>query len=152
MSVEKNQKLGIWLIIIGIGAGLSVLSQTIVLATLLIFSYLEWDTLIITKEFEVVLALFIGEIVANSLLLFGTVVAFLRFLKKKKNFPSLYILLLFLSAVLIPVDSYIASFIIPEKEFFDTKILIRTLVSTLWLALIAPYLVESNKAKAIYVN
>lgn len=158
MSGEKELKgLGGWLILVGIGVVLSPIRLVIELVPFYfsIFNDGGWTALttpssdLYTPYFG---ALLIGEMSINFLMMFTWAYIGYLFFTKNYLFPKLYISIMAASLIFITFDAWVASQIFPGQVMFDAdtkKEFMRTLVPALiWV----PYMMESNRVKATFVE
>ena len=96
--------------------------------------------------------LLIGEALYNSLMVLACAYLIYLFFSKHYLFPKLYIAIIIVSLIFIPLDAWVASFIMPDQPIFDpdtTKEFVRTLiVGLIWI----PYMLVSKRVKATFVE
>jgi len=96
--------------------------------------------------------LLIFEIVYNaSIILASCYLAFLYF-TKHYLFPKVYIALVLFSLVFIPLDAWLASFVLTDEPMFDPETA-KEFYRALALAVIwVPYMLRSQRVKATFVE
>jgi hypothetical protein len=154
---RELEGLGGWLLLVGLALVLSpiVVMVTAMLPLATLFTNGSWE-LLTTPGAEAYHPLFkpilIGEMLINGALVLAYMAAVLLFLGKRALFPKVYIGLLLLPLVLIPLDSYLLTFAMPDEPVFDpetTKALGRSVVAAgIWI----PYMLNSERVKATFVR
>ena len=154
---DKLQGLGGWLILVGIGVVLSPirLLYTYVPAYVPIFEDGTWEALTSngSELYDPLWAPFlIGEIFFNSIILVASVYLIYLFFSKHHLFPKVYIGIVVVSLILIPLDAWVITIILPTEPMFvpeTTKELVQTSITALiWI----PYMLISKRVKATFVE
>jgi len=154
---ERLQGLEGWLVLVGIGVVISPLRLVFMLLTLYVPMFTDgtWEALTTVgaeKYHPLWAPLLIGEVVFNTgFILVSCYLAYL-FFTKRKFFPLLFIYVVLASVLFIPLDAWVASFVLTDVPIFDpatTMELVRSLVyAIVWI----PYMLISKRVKATFIR
>ncbi|EME3970761.1 DUF2569 domain-containing protein [Vibrio fluvialis] len=154
---KEPLKIGGWLILIAIGIVFAPIRIFYSLSVDYppIFSDGTWEVLT-TKGSELyspVWSVFIiGEIATNLLLAIAGIYMAYLFFTKKFAFPKWFFGLAVTSIVVILVDAYVVSLVIPNTEVFNADTAQELLRSGLALCLWSPYLFLSERSKNTFIK
>jgi len=96
--------------------------------------------------------LIIFELVTNSALLLLVTYLIYLFFAKHHRFPTFYIGLTLANLMLIPLDAWFASFVMPEEPMFDAETK-REIGVVLFSAIVwVPYMIYSERVKATFIE
>jgi magnesium-transporting ATPase (P-type) len=149
--------LGGWLILVGIGVVFAPLRLALfILATYVpMFSDGTWEALTSpgSADYHALWGpLIVGEIIFNTIMILAGVYLIYLFFSKHHLFPRLYIAVVLITLLVIPIDAWLVTLIIPGKPAFDPATLkefIRTLVGAMiWV----PYMFISKRVKQTFVE
>ncbi|MCK8108367.1 DUF2569 domain-containing protein [Pseudoalteromonas sp. 2CM41L] len=154
---EELKGLSGWLILVGIGV---VMGPIRLFATTFplfqpIFSDGTWEALttVGSEAYSPFWApLIIGEIVYNVAMFAALIYLAFLFFSKNYRFPFTYILIVVISLIFIPLDSWLVQLAMPDEPFWDpetAKEFFRVLIGgIIWV----PYLLLSKRVKATFVE
>ena len=74
------------------------------------------------------------------------------FFNKKSNLPKWYFGLALVSTILIIINAYVASLLVPGLEAFDSETMKEIARSVVPLIIWSPYLIYSQRSKDTFVN
>lgn len=158
MQESKQLKgLGGWLVVVGLGLfiALARLSYALITVYYPIFADGSFSTITssgTTMDNTLWGAILISETLMNAVFIaaFGYLVYL--FFSEHYLFPRVYIVTLIASAIYIPLDARVCSFVLVDEPIFDystAKETLRGLVSTsIWV----PYILVSKRVKATFVQ
>ena len=96
--------------------------------------------------------LFYAELIVNAFLILMLIYLLYLFFKKNKSFPKNYIFISLFAIIVIPVDAYLVSVVIPDEKIWDVETLksfIQTLLSgAIWI----PYMLKSQRVRNTFIE
>lgn len=149
--------LGGWLILVGLGLLVTPfrLGAIIFLTYVPIFTDGTWENVTTpASEYYHPLwgPLLIFEVLGNLAFIVAYLVLGYLFLRKSRHFPRTYITVAIVNVVVIALDAWASSFVLPDEAMFDsetTREVIRALVSTsIWV----PYMMVSKRVRNTFVE
>ena len=154
---ERLQGLGGWLVLVGIGIVVSPLRTAFIVLTLYvpIFTDGTWEaiTTVGAENYHPMWApLIIGEVVINTIFILASCYLAYLFFTKRNFFPLLFIYVALASVLFVPLDAWVASFVLTDEPIFDpatTEEFARALVyAIVWI----PYMLSSKRVKATFIS
>ena len=157
LPTNKLQGLDGWLILVGFGLILGLI-KVIAFVISTFMPVIEGDFLATlanpnAPEFIPNFALlFYAELMVNTFLILMLIYLLYLFFKKKKSFPKNYIFISLFAIIVIPVDAYLVSVVIPNEKIWDAETLksfIQTLLSgAIWI----PYMLKSQRVRNTFIE
>jgi len=158
--MENNNKLeGLsgWLVLLGIG--ILVAPIRLLVTTIPVFRQIftdgSWEALttVGSATYNSLWGpILVGEIVYNIIILIASVYLIYLFFSKHYLFPRIYIIIIVVSFIMIPLDAWIVSIVMPSEPMFDPetiKELARAFISGLiWI----PYILTSERVKFTFIE
>ena len=158
MSKEKELKgLGGWLILVGLGVVLSPFVLVYAFGPMFYTIFTDGSfEMLTTPGTEVYHALWspflITEALYNTIMLFASIYLIYLFFSKHYLFPKVYIILVTISLIFIPLDSWAYTFILPDEPIFDPETM-KQFLRTLGAAMIwIPYMLVSKRVRETFVE
>ena len=157
MTDNELKGLGGWLILVGIGVVIGPFRLVAEFVPLYYGIFTDGSFQLLTtsgSEFYHPMwwPLLVFETIFNSLMILASCYLIYLYFSKSYIFPKLYIAIVLLSLVFIPLDAWLASFVLPDEPMFDpatTKELARTFfTAVVWV----PYMLISKRVKATFVE
>ncbi|WHI48442.1 DUF2569 domain-containing protein [Microbulbifer sp. VAAF005] len=156
-SKEDPKGLSGWLILVGIGVVLGPIR--LFTTTFPIFQPIfvdgTWEALttVDSEAYNPLWApILIGEIAYNVAMFVALIYLAFLFFSKHYLFPSIYILIVVISLIIIPLDAWLIQFVMPNEPIFDPEIaneFFRVLIGgIIWV----PYMLLSKRVKATFVE
>jgi hypothetical protein len=154
---ERLRGLNGWLVLVGVGVVLSPLRMfaTFVPAFFPILTDGTWQALTVegSEAYHPLWApIILGEIVFNLGLLGASGYLIYLFFSKSYLFPQAYITIVLVSAVFIPLDAWVVTFVLPGEPMFDpatAREFGRVFVGAIiWI----PYMLASRRVRATFVE
>ena len=154
---EANQPDGLagWLLLVGLGVVISPIRLVVTMMPVYndLFVNGGWEAVSTPDgpHYSPGLMSFLGfEIIFNIAVVIASIYLIYLFFAKHRRFPKLYIGLIIVSLVMIPLDAYFASILLPDEPMWDpqtVKEFMRTLlVGGIWI----PYMLVSKRVKATF--
>lgn len=141
-----------WLILVGMSVVIAPFRLAYEFGPLFYSIFTDGTFEILTTHHHLWGPLLVCEAVYNSLMVLASFYLIYLFFSKHYLFPRIYIAIVLLSLLFIPLDAWIASFIITDEPMFDpatTKEFARTLFSAvIWV----PYMLVSKRVKATFAE
>ena len=157
LPTNKLQGLDGWLILVGFGLILGLI-KVIAFVISTFMPVIKGDFLATlanpnAPEFIPNFALlFYAELMVNTFLILMLIYLLYLFFKKKKSFPKNYIFISLFAIIVIPVDAYLVSVVIPDEKIWDVETLksfIQTLLSgAIWI----PYMLKSQRVRNTFIE
>ena len=154
---DKFKGLAGWLVLVGLGVVISPIRLLIsyVPIYLPIFRDGTWEilTTVGSEAYHPLWGpLIIGEVIYNlSIVAFSFYLIYL-FFSKHYLFPKFYIGIVVVSLIVIPLDAWFLSFVLPNKPVFDPDTILEfskvLVVALVWV----PYMLISKRVKATFVE
>jgi len=156
-SNKEYDRIGGWLILIGIGLILSPMKIIWLVFPLYwsVYSGGSWEawTTPGTDAYNPILAsIVVSEIIANILLLIGWVSTGYSFLLKEKIFPKKYIYLLLFGLIFILADAIAIRIAIPSEPIFDGETQKDLIKSTIACLVLIPYMLNSERVRGTFIK
>lgn len=158
-NIDKKEPLAIggWLIIVAIGVVLSPVRQFFYIGTNYpaFFTNGTWDALTLPSSDAYIPyfgTFFISEILINLMMAIAGIYLIYLFFNKKSNLPKWYFGLALVSTILIIINAYVASLLVPGLEAFDPETMKEIARSVVPLIIWSPYLIYSQRSKDTFVN
>ncbi len=154
---ERLRGLSGWLILVGVGVVLAPLRMLATFAPIYfpILTDGTWQALTVegSEAYHPLWApIIVGELVFNLGLLGASGYLIYLFFSKSYLFPQTYIAIVLVSAVFIPLDAWVVTFVLPDEPMFDpatARDFGRVFVGALiWI----PYMLVSRRVKATFVE
>ncbi|WP_395373417.1 DUF2569 domain-containing protein [Marinicella sp. W31] len=154
---EELKGLGGWLILVGFGIVISpfLILYTFAPAYYSIFTSgaFEFLTTPGTQAYSPLWGpLIIGETVFNGLMVIASFYLAYLFFTKHYLFPRVFIVLTLATAIFIPLDAWVASFVITDEPMFDPETLKQFSRSLIGVFVWIPYMLVSERVKATFVE
>ena len=154
---RKPSGLSGWLILVAIGLIFSPLRLgAFVFQTFVpLFQDGTWETLTTpgSEQYHVLWApLLIFEILGNLAFIVAYAILAFLFFRKSRFFPKTYIAIALLNLCFIVLDTWFASFVLPDEQMLNpdtTKEIVRSLVS---VAIWVPYMMVSKRVRNTFVE
>lgn len=158
MSENSELKsLGGWLVLVGIGVVVGPFRLAFGYGPMYYSIFTDGTFQILTNTASEVYhplwgPLLIGEALYNSIMVLASSYLIYLFFSKHYLFPKFYIAIVGISILFIPLDAWIASFVLPDEPMFDpatSNEFFRTLIGgAIWI----PYMLISKRVKATFVE
>lgn len=154
---KEIEGLGGWLILVGIGVVITPLRLIHFVYTTYwpIFDQGIWSVLTdpSSESYHPLWGpLLLGEVVTNMALIIASFYLIFLFFTKRALFPKLYIGIVIVTLAFIPLDAWLAAFVLPNEPMFDPET-IKEFVRTLIVALVwIPYMMVSKRVRVTFVN
>jgi hypothetical protein len=146
-----------WLILVGFGLILGIIK--LIVSIISIYKpVIDADILVkltnpnSTEYIPNFALLFYSEIIVNAFLVLMMFYLLYLFFNKKKNFPKNYIFISLFAIIVIPVDSYLISNILPNEKFLDAETLKSFFQSLLSGAIWIPYMLKSIRVRNTFIE
>ena len=158
MTDNSNLKgLGGWLILVGIGVVVGPFRLAAEFVPLYYSIFTDGTFEVLTTQGSEAYnpmwgPLLVFETIFNSLIILASCYLIYLYFSKHYLFPKVYITIVLFSLVFIPVDAWLASFVLPDEPMFDpatTKELAKTIfTAVIWV----PYMLISKRVKVTFVE
>lgn len=158
MTDNNNLKgLGGWLILVGIGVVIGPFRSMAAVMPLYYELFKNGSIEVLTTPGSSVYhpmwgPLLTFEILFNLLMILASFYLIYLFFAKSYFFPKLYILVVFLSAVFVPFDAWLVSFILTEEPIFDPVTKSEMLKMLPSVIIWVPYMLFSKRVKVTFVE
>jgi hypothetical protein len=157
LPINKLQGLGGWLILVGFGLILGLI-KVIAFVISTFMPVMEGDFLATVSNPNApefipnFVLLFYAELMVNTFLILMLIYLLYLFFKKNKSFPKNYIFISLFAIIVIPVDAYLVSVVIPNQKIWEAETLksfIQTLLSgAIWI----PYMLKSQRVRNTFIE
>ena len=153
----RLQGLGGWLVLVGIGIVVApLINAYIVLTTFApIFAGGTWETLttVGAENYHPMWApLLIGEVVISTAFVFVYCYLAYLFFTRRKSFPLLFIYTALASVIFIPLDAWVASFVLTDEPIFDPTTTMEFGRALVYAIVWIPYMLTSKRVKATFIS
>lgn len=152
-----NQKIGGWLILVGIGIVLSPIRIVVMVFPLYSGMMSDGTWAALTTEgsefyqalWEPILTM---ELVVNGALVVGWLYVAYLFFSHKKQFPIFYIGILLFSLLFILADAFTIKLVMPEEPVFDPDTIKELARSAIACIIWIPYMLISKRVKSTFTR
>ncbi|MDF7806982.1 DUF2569 domain-containing protein [Pontiellaceae bacterium B12219] len=146
-----------WLILIAIGVVISPLRIIggFVLTFAPIFTQGTWKVLVTpgTEAYNPMwVPLLAFEITYNLAMSIAAVFLVILFFRQHRFFPRLYIVMMALPLLVLPLDSWLITFIMPENPVFDESTVQELAKGAIGAVIWIPYMLKSKRVKATFIR
>ncbi len=154
---SKPQRLGGWLILVGIGTVVAPfrLSMEAVRSYFFVFSDGIWEavTTVSSENYHPLWApIIIGEIIFNVAMILVTVYLIYLFFSRHQLFPRLFVISVLASVIFIPIDAWLVKIVLPDEPMFDSETTIAFFQTVVAAIIWIPYMFISKRVRATFVE